>query len=128
MHTLRTPAARRPSRLSAGFFAVGVGLTAVLVVVGCYAFARVLADGLGIVVPTLIVRVVSALLGTAAAALAAALAFRLADGPVPPTKEIQPPPPPAEKTFAGPHDLANGRLNEHRAESSRGKEELPWSP
>lgn len=129
MNAPRTPPARRPSRPAAGLLAVAVGLTAVLVVAGCHALARVvLGDGLGVAVPALVVRIASALVGTAAAALVAALIFRLADGPVPPGKEEPPPPPAERKTFPARHESGNGRLDEHRAAYSRGKEELPWSP
>jgi hypothetical protein len=124
MTTPRTGLAGRPSRLTAGCIALGGALAALLAVVGCYAFNRVvLGDGLGHALPDLVVRIASALFGTVAAALAVAFAFRIFDGPMPPEPREPPPAGPSqEKTFPGPHELGKGRLNEHDTALARGKE------
>jgi hypothetical protein len=114
--------------VATGGVALAAGLAALLTVLGCYAFNRVvLGDGLGLALPALLVRIGSAVLGTAAAGLVTVLGFRLVDGPLPRTQEKTSLSPPANKTLPrGPEPgaaRANGDLNLWAA----GKENLRWT-
>jgi hypothetical protein len=68
----------RPPRLASAFSALGGTTAAGLAVAGCLALAHAAPALLGFALPLLLVRVVTALLGVAAALLGEAGAFRLA--------------------------------------------------